>query len=128
VDIGMTKLMEKVVKAQTRQRTNRAKLFHVVQRIFEETNHQHVLSGAYSAVKDKPELANAFIVAAAATDYEFPASEFATEVAKMRTKLLAAAKEKAVAAKEKAAAKAAAEKAAAAMAEAEKARIQGQSR
>lgn len=93
-DLG--KLMDKFARARARQHANRAKLFRVAQKVWETTNNPHALSGLFNAAKaHSPALAKELIVAGAATDYIFPASEFATEVTRLRDQQRAEAKAKA---------------------------------
>lgn len=82
-DLG--KLMDKFARVRARQRANRAKLFHVAQKVFETTGNPHVMGGVFNAAKaHSPALAKELVVAGAATDYTFPTSEFATEVVRQR--------------------------------------------
>lgn len=88
----MMKLMDKFARVRARQHSNRAKLFRVVQKVWEITGNPHVLAGVFNAAKaHSPALAKELIVAGAATDYTFPASEFANEVTRQRAEAKAKA-------------------------------------
>ena len=93
-DLG--KLMDKFARARARPHTSRAKLFRAVQKVFETTSNPHAMSGVYNAAKShSASLAKELAAAGAATDYTFPASEFATEVTRLRDQQRAEAKAKA---------------------------------
>lgn len=82
-DLG--KLMDRFARVRARQHTNRARLFRVAQKVFEVTGNPHAMSGMYNSAKSHSlALAKELVAAGAATDYTFPASEFATEVMRLR--------------------------------------------